>query len=184
MLAVATIAASASSGRFTPSAPTCSYAGSGTSNNGKFTITNYSSSLIYNISGSGSISTNTLTVTGATSSIILTATAPKGLSASSGITTFRQAATSTAYSYFVATGPSTCYGCSAPLGHAAPCCAPGPCGCGTFHTAGAFPYTGFWACCPPGYTATGYTQDNYAGSGYTWSGNDYTNALGEWWKIT
>ena len=183
MLSVATITASSAGGRFTASVPTLTYAGSGTTNNGQFTITNYDSTFTYTISGTGSRSTNTLTVTNATSSVTLTATSPKGLTASSSVTCARQAATSTPYSYFVATGPSACHGCSAPLGHAAPCCAGGGCGCGTFHASG-FAYPGFWACCAPGYTATGYTQNSYTGSGYTWGGSDYTNALGEWYKIT
>ena len=86
------------------------------------------------------------------------------------------------YTYRVATGPYACHGCSAPLGHAAPCCAGGGCGCGTFHTAGAFAYTGFWACCAPGYDETGYYS--FTSTGYTWSGADYTNGSGEWYKIT
>lgn len=180
MLAVATITASSAGGRFTASVPTLTYAGSGTTNNGKFTITNYNSTFTYTISGNGSRSTNTLTVTNATSSVTLTATSPKGLTASSTVTCARQAPAT--YSYFVETTPFQCYGCSAPQGHAAPCCAPGPCGCGTFHTAGAFPYTGFWACCAGGYTVTGY--NNFTSTGYTWSGANYNNGSGEWFKIS
>ena len=76
---------------------------------------------------------------------------------------------------FVATGPFKCHGCGT-YG----CCAdPGGCGCGTWHLAGAFPYDGMWACCEPGY----WRWVNY-GANYTWSGNDYTNGNGEWWRIT
>ena len=179
MLSVATITASSAGGRFTASVPTLSYAGSGTTNNGQFTITNYDSTFTYTISGTGSRSTNTLTVTNATSSVTLTATSSKGLTASSSVTCARQAATSTPYSYFVATGPSQCYkvGCST--------C--GPCNSGTYYPPGAWTPEdsgGFWGCCAPGYTATGYTQNSYTGSGYTWGGSDYTNALGEWFKIS
>jgi hypothetical protein len=47
MLAVATITASSAGGRFTASVPTLTYAGSGTTNNGQFTITNYGFSCWY-----------------------------------------------------------------------------------------------------------------------------------------
>ena len=179
MLAVATITASSAGGRFTASVPTLTYAGSGTTNNGQFTITNYDSTFTYTISGAGSRSTNTLTVTNTTSSVTLTATSPKGLTASSSVTCARQAATSTPYSYFVATGPSQCYEVA--------CSTCGPCNSGTYYPPGAWTPEdsgGFWGCCAPGYTATGYTQNSYTGSGYTWGGSDYTNALGEWYKIT
>ena len=176
MLSVATITASSAGGRFTASVPTLTYAGSGTTNNGQFTITNYDSTFTYTISGAGSRSTNTLTVTNTTSSVTLTATSPKGLTASSSVTCARQAATSTPYSYFVSTGPTTCQWCAS--------CCPGPSGCGTTHLNPATGTIQFLLCSSPGYTATGYTQNSYTGSGYTWGGSDYTNALGEWFKIS
>lgn len=178
MLGIALIAAGAAGGRFTPVKPTLSYAGSGTSNNGKFTITNYDATYIYTATGTGSVSGNTLTISNANASSTLTARAPKGLTSSAGVIAERKAATQS--QVFVATGPFECHGCSSP-GHGAPCCAPGPCGCGTFHQAGGFPYTGFWACCEPGYFI--YPFDNYAGQGYTWGGSNYTNGQGEWWRI-
>lgn len=163
--------AAAGSGRFTPSIPTLTYAGSGTTNNGKFTITNYNSSFIYSVSGNGSITSNTLTVNSATTSVNLTVKSPKGVSFSSSITAFRQAATQ----YFVQTG--------APY-----CCNDGFCagcfgGCGTFYAAGKWCAEcgdGYWSCGTPGYNA--YT--NYSANGYTWSGSNYTNGQGEWWKIS
>lgn len=174
MLGVGFIAASAAGGRFIPVKPTLSYAGSGTSDNGKFTITNYDATYIYTVTGSGSVSGNTLTVTNANTSVTLTARAPKGLTASTGVIAERKAA---AQSYVVVT-PFQCYGCASP-GFQAPCCAPGPCGCGTFHATG-FAYSGFWACCEE----RSYFYINYASQGYTWGGSDYTNGQGEWWKIT
>lgn len=169
--------ATAGGGRFTPSAPTLSYAGSGLSNNGIFTILNYNSTYIYTVTGSGYISGNTLIVSSSTASASIVAKSPKGLSNSSSITAFRQAPTQG--SYYVQTAPYECHGCPATLPNT--CCAPGPCGCGTYHTAGAFPYNGFWACCDQGYYV--YYYNSFTSSGYTWGGNDYTNGQGEWWKI-
>ena len=168
------VGAAAGGGKFTPAAPTLSYAGSGTTNNGKFTITNYDATYIYTATG-GTVASNVLTVTDTTGSGVLTAKSPKGLSQSASVTAYRQAPTQT----FIATGPFACHGCSSP-GPSAPCCAPGPCGCGTFHNASeGWAYTGYWACCTPGY----YVYDSYVSQGYTWSGTDYTNGQGEWWKI-
>ncbi len=170
MLSVATITASSAGGRFTASVPTLTYAGSGTTNNGQFTITNYNSTFTYTISGTGSRSTNTLTVTNTNSSVTLTATSPKGLTASSIVTCSRQAPTT--YSYFVATGPSECHFSESYNG-------------GTYYAAYAFggdPRAGFYACYPPGYYATGY--NSFTSTGYTWGGSDYSNGSGEWFKIS
>lgn len=167
----------AGGGRITASVPILIYAGSGTSNNGIFTILNYNSTNIYTVNGSGYVSGNTLVVSSATASASLVSRAPKGLSSSSAVTAFRQAPTQG--SYYVQTAPFQCYGCSATLPNT--CCAPGPCGCGTYHTAGAFAYTGFWACCDQGYYVNYY--NSFTSSNFTWGGNDYTNGQGEWWKI-
>lgn len=174
MLSVATITASSAGGRFTASVPTLTYAGSGTTNNGKFTITNYDSTFTYTISGTGSRSTNTLTVTNATSSVTLTATSPKGLTASSTVTCARQAPTT--YSYFVSTGPTTCQWC--------PSCCSGPNGCGTVHfnPDASPPGNQYFLCSSPGYTASGY--NSFTSTGYTWGGADYSNGSGEWFKIS
>lgn len=172
MLAVATITASSAGGRFTASVPTLSYAGSGTTNNGQFTITNYDSTFTYTISGTGSRSTNTLTVTNATSSVTLTATSPKGITSSSTVTCARQAPTT--YSYFVATGSVSCIWCNS--------CCPGPNGCGTVHFNPDVGQNQFLLCTTPGYYATGY--NSFTSTGYTWGGADYNNGLGEWFKIT
>ena len=181
MPALAVVTAPAGGGRFTPLKPTLTYAGSGLSNMGKFTIGGvgnpHDATYIYTPSG-GTVASNVLTVTATTGSATLTAKAPKGLTVSTGVIAERKAAAQG--EEFVATGTFACYGCSSP-GHGAPCCAPGPCGCGTFHTAGGFAYTGFWACCTPGYT--NYYWINYGPQGYTWGGSDYTNGQGEWWKI-
>jgi hypothetical protein len=173
MPSIPMLSAPAGGGRFTPVKPTLTYAGSGLTNMGKFTITNHDATYIYTATG-GTVASNVLTVTATTGSATLTAKAPKGLTDSAGVIAERKAPTQT----FIVTTPFQCYGCPSP-GFGAPCCAPGPCGCGTFHASG-FDYSGFWACCEAGY----YVYDNYAGSGYTWGGSDYTNGQGEWWKIT
>ncbi len=172
MLSVATITASSAGGRFTASVPTLTYAGSGTTNNGQFTITNYNSTFTYTISGTGSRSTNTLTVTNTNSSVTLTATSPKGLTASSIVTCSRQAPTT--YSYFVSTGPTTCQWC--------PSCCPGPYGCGTQHFNPDAGEVQFLLCSSPGYNATGY--NSFTSTGYTWGGADFNNGSGEWFKIS
>lgn len=164
----AVVAAIGGGGKFTPVAPTLSYAGSGTTNNGKFTITNYNSSYIYTATG-GTVASDVLTVTATTGSAVLTAKSPKGLTQSASITAYRKAPTQT----FVQTAPFQCYGNASG-------CTSSCCGCGTYHTAAeGWPYTGWWACCACGY----YVYDSYTSQGYTWSGADYTNGQGEWWKI-
>jgi hypothetical protein len=170
MLGVGLIAAAASGGRFTPVKPTLTYAGSGTSNNGKFTISNYNATFIYTIaSGSGSVSGNTLTVTNATSSVTLTARAPKGTVASPGVIAERKAAVLISVPFTQYFNP--CGDCTN---------APGfwtwTCGC-----VGADAGGGQWGeciCRGPGFS---YWENQ---PGYNWSGNDYTNGQGEWWKIT
>lgn len=164
-------AVAAGGGRFTPDRPNLSYLGSGITNLGQFNITNYNSSFIYNITG-GTRSDSIITVTGGTGSATISARSPKGFVDSPVITAFRQAPTQ----YFVETVPFRCYECGSP-----PCCAPGCCGCGTcYYDSNNFAgKPGCFACCACGYFA--YT--NYSGSGYAWSGANYTNGQGEWWKI-
>jgi hypothetical protein len=169
MPSISMLSAPAGGGRFTPLKPTLSYAGSGLTNMGKFTVTNYDSTFTYTATG-GSIAGSTFTVTASTGSGTLTARAPKGLTASTAVTAFRQAPTQS----FIATGPVQCY--------YSPSCASQCGGCGTFYPAGGWgpgEPAGFYACCAPGY----FAYDNYAGSGFTWGGTDYTNGQGEWWKI-
>lgn len=170
------LAAAASGGRITPATPTLAYAGSGTNDNGKFTITNYDPSFVYTATG-GTVSGNILTVTNPSSSATLTARTPKGLAASSGRTATRLAASTS--QYYTQTGPFQCYysgSCASQCG-----------GCGTYYSQDQWnpndgSPAGFYACCDQGYWTTYYV--NQAGSGYTWSGADYTNGQGEWWKIT
>lgn len=163
----------AGGGRFTASTPTMSYAGSGNSNIGKFNITNYNSSNIYTVSN-GTVSGSVVTITNTTATSTITAKTPKGIYQSSSISIERKAPDQ----YYVVTTPFQCYGCKS-TGFDAPCCAPGPCGCGTFHATG-FGDSGFYACCD----VRSYYYNSYTGSGYTWGGSDYTNGTGEWWKIT
>lgn len=173
MLGVGFIAASAAGGRFTPVKPTLLYAGSGTSDNGKFTITNYDATYIYTVTGSGSVSGSTLTITNANASVTLTAKAPKGLTNSAGVVAERKAPTQT----FIVTTPFQCY--------YSPSCASQCGGCGTFYAQDQWnpndgSPAGYYSCCALGYNV----YDNYSGQGYTWGGSDYTNGQGEWWKIT
>lgn len=177
MPSLALMGASGSGGKITAGIPTLSYAGSGTSNNGNFTITNFNVNFSYTPT-SGSIAGNTFTVTSAGTSGTLVAKTAKVPTNSSTVTASRLAAAQGRY--WTQTAPYACHGCASP-GHQAPCCAPGPCGCGTFHASG-FAYSGFWACCDQGYWT--YYWVNYGSSGWTWGGSDYTNGQGEWWKIT
>jgi hypothetical protein len=170
MPAISMLSAPAGGGRFTPLKPTLTYAGSGLTNMGKFTITNHDATYIYTATG-GTVASNVLTVTASTGSATLTARAPKGLTNSAGVVAERKAPTQT----FIVTTPFQCYYSPNPI--------IGGCGPGTFYPAGGWgpgEPAGFYACCELGY----FVYDNYAGQGYTWGGSDYTNGQGEWWKIT
>jgi hypothetical protein len=137
---------------------------------GKFTITNHDATYIYTATG-GTVASNVLTVTATTGSSTLTARAPKGLTASTGVVAERKAPTQT----YIQTAPFQCY--------YNPSCASQCGGCGTYYAAGAWgpgEPAGFYSCCDQGY----FVYDNYAGSGFTWGGSNYTNGQGEWWKIT
>lgn len=167
--ALAASSAAAGGGRFVPVKPTLAYAGSGLTNMGKFTITNYDSTYTY-VATNGTVTGNTLTLSVKTGSGTLTARSPKGLTASAAVVASLQVPTQT----FIATGPVQCY--------YSPSCASQCGGCGTYYAAGAWSpgsAAGFYSCCAPGY----YAYDNYASSGFTWGGSDYTNGQGEWWKI-
>jgi hypothetical protein len=158
----------AGSGRFVPNKPTLTYLTSG-----KFTITNYDSSFTYTASN-GTIASGVITIPTATGSSTLAARSSKGLSNSTPATIFRQVAVQS--SYFTATGPAQCLYSSGPIG--------GFCGPGTYYAAGAWgpgEPAGFYCCGTPGYTTFYYVD--YAPSGYTWSGANYTNGAGEWYKI-
>jgi hypothetical protein len=165
------VGAAAGGGKFTPAAPTLSYAGSGTTNNGKFTITNYNATFIYTATG-GTVASDVLTVTATTGSAVLTAKSPKGLTQSASITAYRQAANLVNVPY------TQCYN---PCGD----CNPGgnpatwTCGCGSGCNDSGGGQWGVCICRGPGYSY----YENYGPSGYTWSGADYTNGQGEWWKI-
>lgn len=163
------VGAAAGGGKFTPAAPTLSYAGSGTTNNGKFTITNYDSTYIYTATG-GTVASNVLTVTDATGSAVLTAKSPKGLTQSASITAYRQAAVLITVPYIQCYNP--CGDCNYPY-------TSWTCGCGSGCNDSGGGQWGNCICRGPGYT---YYQ-NFSSSGYTWSGSDYTNGQGEWWKI-
>ena len=156
---------------------------------GQFSISNYNPGIIYVptlITGSGTATLNTstgrFTLSAPDSRFSVIAKYGVGAPESDARFMERKAPVQVDNSYFVETSPFQCYGCGAPEGFAAPCCAPGPCGCGTFHQAGAFPYTGFWACCAGGYIQPSFYWQNF-GPSYTWSGSDYTNGQGEWYKL-
>lgn len=168
MTFLATVTAASAAGRFTPDQPIVTYL-----TTGQFTISNYNSSFIYTASN-GTVSSGVLTIPTATGSSTLIAKAPKGLSNSSSATIYRQAASQS--SYFVATGPAQCLYSSGPIG--------GFCGPGTLYAAGVWgpgEPAGYYCCGTPGYYVNYYI--NYGTSGYTWSGSDYTNGVGEWYKI-
>jgi len=171
MPVISMLSAPAGGGRFTPLKPTLTYAGSGLSNMGKFTITNHDATYIYTATG-GTVASNVLTVTASTGSATLTAKAPKGLTNSPSIVAYRQAAVLT-------TVPFTQY--NNPCGD---CVQTGPnendwvwsCGCvGASADGGIY---GPCICRGPGYSY----YENY-GPTYTWGGSDYTNGQGEWWRI-
>lgn len=173
----AVFVAAASGGRATAATPTLSYSGSGTSNNGKFRITNYDVSAIYTASGGtvgydAGLGYYVLTVTASTGSATLTAQTPKGLQASSSVTASRHAADKTTVAF------TQCYN---PCGNCNTSVNPNTwsCGCGSGCNDAGGGQWGACVCRGPGYEY----WNNYAGSGYTWSGSDYTNGSGEWWKI-
>jgi hypothetical protein len=173
MPAISMLSAPAGGGRFTPLKPTLTYAGSGLSNMGKFTITNHDATYIYTATG-GTVASNVLTVTASTGSATLTARAPKGLTNSAGVVAERKAPVQD--SYFVPTGPFQCLYSPNPI--------IGGCGPGTFYPAGGWgpgEPAGFYCCYTPGYYV--FYWVNYGPQGYTWGGSDYTNGQGEWWKI-
>lgn len=155
----------AAAGRAIPAKPTLSYAGSGTTDNGKFTITNYDANLTYTITN-GTRSGSTVTVTNQNTTATVTARLPKSVSNSSPAYPERKGAVQAEYDQSY--NPN-----------------------GDLNTS-VNPNT--WTC-PSGWSAGGgawgvgicrkypgsYTD--FGGSGYTWSGSDYTNGSGEWWKI-
>lgn len=161
----------AGGGRITPATPTLSYAGSGTTDNGKFTITNYDASYTYTVSG-GTLSGSTLTVTSATGSATISAITPKGLSSSASRTAYRHAADQTSVAF------TQCYN---PCGNCRTDVNPHTwsCGCGSGCNDAGGGQWGDCICRGPGYSY----WNNYGTSGYTWSGSNYTNGSGEWWKI-
>jgi hypothetical protein len=166
------VGAAAGSGKITPVTPTLSYAGSGTTNNGKFTLTSpaYNATYTYTVTG-GTVAGNVVTVTAATGSAAVTAKAPKGLAQSGTVTAYRQAPV------YVNVPFTQCYN---PCGD----CNTGvnphtwSCGCGSGCNDSGGGAWGDCICRGPGYS---YYQN--FGPSYTWSGSDYTNGAGEWWKI-
>lgn len=161
------LGASAGGGRFLAAKPTLTYSGSGA-----FTIGNYDASYVYSVSG-GTRSGNVITVSGATGTATVTARPPKGLTASASASAERKAPDQ----YYVVTSPFQCY-------HSASCAS--QCGgCGTYYAQDAWnpndgSAQGFYSCCDQRV----YYYNNYSSSGYSWSGSNYTNGSGEWWKIS
>lgn len=146
--------------------PTLSYAGSGT-----FTITNYDASYVYTVTGSGSRSGATLTVTVATGDATITARFPTSVTESPSATAYRHAPTQTSVAFTQCSNP--CGNCNTGVNPHTWSCG---CGSGCNDSGG-----GAWGDCicrGPGYSY----YDNYSGSGYSWSGSDYTNGSGEWYK--
>lgn len=163
-----------------PPQPTVAYAGSGTTNNGKFTITNYGASLTYTltfVSGTNSgasRASDTVTVNAVNSRYSIAASYGAGLVSSPAYVERKAAVQS---SYFVPTGPPECLYSPGPIS--------GFCGPGTYYPEGGWgpgEPAGYYCCGTPGYYV--YYYENFGPSGYTWSGSDYTNGAGEWYKLT
>ena len=171
-MSLALVAASAGGGRITANKPTLTYLGSGTTNLGKFRIANYDASLTYVVTG-GTRSGDEVTVTASTGSATITAQAPKGLVASSPAVAERKAPDQTSVPY------TQCYN---PCGDCNTSVNPNTwsCGCGSGCNDSGGGAWGVCICRGPGYSY----WNNYSGSGYGWSGSDYTNGQGEWWRVS
>lgn len=178
MVLFAGISGAASSGRLPTLAPTLQYSGSGTSNNGKFQITNYNSSYTYSVSG-GSVSYDSglglyvFTVSSTTGSGTISARSPKSISDSSSITAWRHVPDQTSVPFIQCYNP--CGNCNTSVNPHT-----WSCGCGSGCNDSGGGAWGDCVCRGPGYSY----WNSYSSSGYTWSGSDYTNGQGEWWKIT
>lgn len=164
-------------GRYTPSAPTLTYRGSGTSNLGKFQVTNYDATFQYDATGGtlaydAGLAAWVFTVTASTGSGVLKAKSAKGLTFSASVTAYRHVADQTYVAF------TQCYN---PCGNCRTDVNPHTwsCGCGSGCNDSGGGAWGDCICRGPGYSY----WNNYSGSGYAWSGSDYTNGSGEWWKI-
>jgi len=168
MIGVGFAAAAAGGGRFTPPRPNLQYLGSGTSNLGQFRINPFDSSYIYTVSGNGSLSGDILFVTVSNGTATLTARAPKGTTQSASITAERKAPVLVNVPFQQAFDP--CGDCRTDVNPNS-----WTCGCIGWDTGG-----GQWGVCicrGPGFS---YWENQ---PGYNWSGSDFNNGQGEWWRI-
>lgn len=164
-----------------PAAPIMEYLGSGTSNNGLFQVSNTVAGAEYvatNVSGGGSATQTVVSgkvrfqLSSANSRWSVKARWAAGAPESAVDYMERKAATQ----YFVQTGnPYCCYdpGCASCFG-----------GCGTYYAQDQWnpndgSPAGYYSCGTPGY----YAWTNNAPT-YNWSGSNYTNGQGEWWRVS
>lgn len=166
-------------GRYTPSTPTLSYAGSYATNNGKFRITNYDDTNVYTVTGGtvqydSGLGFYTFYVTAGTGSGTIKARAAKGVTDTTTVTAYRHVADQTTVAF------TQCYN---PCGNCNTSVNPNTwsCGCGSGCNDAGGGQWGACVCRGPGYSY----WNNYGPSGYTWSGGNYSSdgSNGEWWRI-
>lgn len=170
-LMTAAVAALAAAPVRPTTAPVLQYLGVGTTGLGTFRIVDYSTAeWTYAVTGPGTLNGDILTVTPTTGSAGVYATNAAGSGPTR--TAYRQQWTQTSVPY------TQCYN---PCGDCRTDTNPNTwsCGCGSGCNDSGGGQWGACVCRGPGYTYA----DNYSGAGYQWSGTDYTNGQGEWWKI-
>jgi len=160
-----------------PAKPTLQYTGSGTTNMGRFRITNYQPSALYTPShisgGTGiTIADDIITLTNANSIYTVVASWGAGAPESNPASMERKAPYLTDVPY------TQCYN---PCGDCNTSVNPNTwsCGCGSGCNDSGGGQWGACICRGPGYS---YWTD-LRPQGYSWGGADYTNGQGEWYKV-
>ena len=165
-----------------PAAPVVAYLGSGASNLGLFEVSNTVPGAEYiatNISGGGSATASVVNgkvrfqLSSATSRWSVKARYAAGAPESAVDYMERKSPDQTSVPY------TQCYN---PCGDCNTSVNPNTwsCGCGSGCNDSGGGAWGVCICRGPGYSY----WNNYSGSGYGWSGSDYTNGAGEWWKTS
>jgi hypothetical protein len=160
-----------------PAKPVMQYAGSGTTNMGKFRIVNYQPSADYTLvyqsgDNGGNIVGDLITITGPNAIWNVVASWGEGAPLSDPGTVERKAPWQTSVPY------TSCYN---PCGDCRTDVNPHTwsCGCGSGCNDSGGGQWGDCICRGPGYS---YWTDARP-QGYTWGGTDYTNGQGEWYKV-
>jgi hypothetical protein len=162
--------ASAAGGRFTPDKPSIAYSGPLNTATHQFTISNYDATYIYTVANATQ-STSTVTLSAATVTGQVSAKSPKGTTAST-IAYPETKAPDTTYVPFVQCY-NPCGNCNTSVNpHTWSCGCGSPCG-----DSGG----GAWGDCIC--RGPGYSYWNNYGPTYTWSGSNYTNGTGEWYRV-